>query len=81
MILTIIVPVVLGIGLVATGIILEKRDFNNGFCPHCNQRLKFFDTDSQGGRGYCCPGCNYITWVSYKSVDREYIRYYDKFQK
>ena len=70
MTLAIIVPVVLGIGLAVTGVLLEKRDFNNGFCPHCKQRLKFFDTDSQGGRGYCCRDCNYVTWVSWLSVDK-----------
>ena len=31
-----------------------------------------FDTDSQGGRGYCCE-CGYYTWVSYKCVDKNFL--------
>lgn len=35
-------------------------------------KLKYFDTDSQGGRGYCCDKCKYFTWVSYYFVDKIY---------
>ena len=48
---------------------LEKRDYNEGVCPICNGKLYNFDTDSQGGRGYKCDHCDYITWVSY-NVDK-----------
>lgn len=54
------------------GIYLEKRDFNNGICPHCKSKLRYFNSDSQGGRGYICNNCNYTTWVSYKVVDKNY---------
>ena len=56
---------------VLLGIMLEKNNFNNGVCPHCNKKLKNFDTDSQGGRGYKCE-CGYHTWVSYKCVDKNF---------
>jgi len=37
----------------------EKELFNNGNCKICGQKLKHFDTDSQGGRGYACPSMHY----------------------
>lgn len=62
--------------LVITGILigmyLEYKEFNNGICPKCGKRLKHFDTDSQGGRGYCCCDCHYFTWVSYDCVDKKF---------
>ena len=54
------------------GIYAEKHNFNNGYCPRCGGKLKYFDTDSQGGRGYCCDKCKYFTWVSYYFVDKIY---------
>lgn len=57
---------------VAIGISLEEHYYNNGICRHCGKPLRYFDTDSQGGRGYCCDDCGYHTWVSYKTVDKNY---------
>lgn len=54
------------------GIKVERKEFNNGICPKCGKRLKHFDTDSQGGRGYCCYDCHYFTWVSYDCVDKKF---------
>lgn len=52
---------------------MEKhKEFNNGVCPKCGKQLKHFDTDSQGGRGYCCNDCHYFTWVSYDCVDKNF---------
>lgn len=50
----------------------EKKDFNNGICPKCGNKLYHFDTDSQGGRGYCCHKCPYFTWISWNCVDKNY---------
>lgn len=50
---------------------LEKKDFNKGICPKCNNKLKHFDSDSDGNRGYTCPNCDYTTWCSY-NVDKNY---------
>ncbi|MCK5607746.1 hypothetical protein KAR91_38040 [Candidatus Pacearchaeota archaeon] len=48
---------------------LEKKAYNNGVCPYCNTDFKYFDTDSQGGRGYRCKtGCT-TTWVSWPWID------------
>ena len=47
----------------------EKKAYNNGICPNCGNKLEYFDTDSQDGRGYMCPSCKYTTWCSY-SVDK-----------
>lgn len=64
--------VVIGMMVIpVVGIIMERKDFNNGICPECSKQLKFFDTDSQGGRGYCCHHCGYYTWVSYGIVDKQ----------
>ena len=43
----------------------EKLNWNNGLCPRCFQKWKIFDTDSQGGRGYTCKGCDKTIWISY----------------
>ena len=63
----------LTVSVIATiGIHNEKRDYNEGNCPHCrdiSRRLKLFSMDSQGGRGYICPHCKYTTWISYSCVD------------
>lgn len=70
--IVIVVWLILAVGIPLIGISLEKKAFNNGFCPECGSRLEYFDTDSQGGRGYCCRKCNYHTWVSYDTVDKKY---------
>lgn len=49
--------------------IREKRNFNNGKCVCCGERLELFDTDSQGGRGYKCTKCGRYLWISYR-VDK-----------
>lgn len=70
-----VILLILIVGLIvgtSIGIILEKKSFNNGICPHCNEKLRNFDTDSQGGRGYKCD-CGYQTWVSYKCVDKDFL--------
>lgn len=70
-----IVAVVLFIGIgISYAIIREKREFNNGICPICGQKLEYFDNDSQGGRGYRCPSIKhkYYTWVSYSFIDKNF---------
>lgn len=47
----------------------EIRKWNKGKCRDCGGRWKQFSTDSQGGRGYKCPGCSRHIWISYK-VDK-----------
>ena len=44
---------------------LEKKDYNNGVCRNCGIKLKQFDVDSQGGRGYICERCGHTVWVSW----------------
>ena len=52
---------------------IEKISFNNGKCLICGTKLRHFDTDSHGGRGYICDRCHYNTRVSYHSVDKEFL--------
>lgn len=59
--------------LMYIGSSLEAKDFNGGVCRHCGKKLRYFDTDSRGGRGYICDSCGYVTWVSYNRVDKNYI--------
>jgi endogenous inhibitor of DNA gyrase (YacG/DUF329 family) len=74
-----IIPCIIGILVLlffASGIIWamnqEYKEYNNGICPKCGKPLKWFDTDSHGGRGYCCNECRYYVWVSYDWIDKEY---------
>lgn len=43
----------------------EKREWNNGISKNSGKPWKFFDYDSQGGRGYEDGKGNCI-WISYK---------------
>lgn len=71
MIFILVLIIILILGITCT-IYVERKNFNNGMCPKCGKQLRFFDIDSQGGRGYCCNDCNYYTWVSYDCVDKNY---------
>lgn len=70
--------IIIGVILIAfivfwvLAVYFEKKSFNNGICPYCNTKLNCFDMDSQGGRGYTCKRCDYTTWVSYPSVDKDF---------
>jgi hypothetical protein len=57
-------------GLVHWAYNQEKREWNDGKCL-CGERWQYFDTDSQGGRGYKCVKCKNDVWISYR-VDKEY---------
>lgn len=73
--ITVIILILIALFIIAIpifGIRCEKKDFNNGFCPKCGNKLYHFDTDSQGGRGYCCHKCPYFTWISWNCVDKKY---------
>ena len=61
-----IVFVILGI----IGIIDECNSWNRGVCKITGKQWKRFDTDSQGGRGYC-DGIGNYTWISYPLIDRQ----------
>lgn len=72
-IILILIGATLLIILSLVGAMLEKKDFNNGVCLYCNNKLRNFDTDSQGSRGYKCD-CGYHTWVSYKYIDKNFVK-------
>ena len=58
--------------LTTVGVIGESLAFNKGKCKCCNKKLRHFDNDSQGGRGYICDNCNSTIWISYHCVDRKF---------
>lgn len=49
----------------------ERKDFNNGICRKCGSKLRHFDNDSSGARGYTCDKCYNKVWVSY-SIDKNF---------
>ena len=55
------------------GYILEYRRYNGGICPKCGHALRYFDTASDGSRGYICDECGYDAWVSY-DLDKDRIK-------
>ena len=55
---------------ILVSIYLDKRDWNNGYCPRCNTKWRCFDMDSQGGRMYKCDNCGKHCDISW-NVDKE----------
>ena len=51
------------------GSISERRKYNNGICKETGKPWEYFDTDSQGGRGYKSE--NYTIWISYPGIDNK----------
>jgi hypothetical protein len=49
---------------------IEFKRWNHGKCPICNMHWKYFDTDSQGGRGYKCS-CKRVIWISWPFLDKK----------
>ena len=69
-----IIPIIISV-LGASGIIWgyfsEKASWNNGICTETGEPWVYFDTDSQGGRGYK-SGDYCTTWISYPGIDHNY---------
>ena len=57
------------LGLTFIGYRMEKKSYNGGNCPDCKASWRYYDTDSQGGRGYTCDTCPRGVWVSYPGID------------
>lgn len=48
----------------------EKKIWNKGICRECNSEWEYFDTDSQGGRGYKCQCDKFHTiWIGWFKAD------------
>ena len=63
--------------IIVTGIIVlgtcygfysEKVNWNGGVCRESGQCWEYFDSDSQGGKGYK-DGMGNTHWVSYPGID------------
>ena len=49
----------------------EKKEWNGGFCTECpGSKVVYFDSTSQGCRGYRCDECQRRIWISYPGVDK-----------
>jgi len=48
---------------ICIGIQLDRTSWNGGICKQNGESWEYFDTDSQGGRGY--KARNYHTWISW----------------
>ncbi len=53
--------IILGIILFVISYFLRRKLWNNGKCSKCGKKWVYFDTDSQGGKGYT-DGKHYI-WI------------------
>jgi len=62
---------VLMISLTIIGNIMERKLWNKGKCPDCNKKWRYFDTDSQGGKGYTCDKCDRTIWISWPFIDKK----------
>lgn len=60
------IVIMLVIGL--WGSMLERKQYNNGICKQTGKPWKYFDTDSQGGRGYTSGP--YTVWISWPGIDK-----------
>ena len=52
------------------GLCIEAYNWNKGKCRICGNKLRIFDYDSTGARGYECEHCYHKVWISYNYVDR-----------
>lgn len=52
------------------GYTLDKRDWNNGICKESGKPWEYFDSASDGSRGYK-DGTGNFTWISY-NLDKDY---------
>lgn len=43
----------------------EIKQFNDGYCQKCGNKLRHFDNDSTGAEGWCCDNCNSVMWLSW----------------
>jgi hypothetical protein len=50
------------------GYLRERKEWNGGVCKENGQQWKYFDTDSQGGRGY--KAGDYCCWISWPRIDK-----------
>lgn len=65
--LILILVLIMILGCLA-GYLGEKKAYHGGRCPKCWGVLRYFDTDSQGGRGYTCENRDYYIWVSWPGI-------------
>ena len=71
-VLIVIISIIIGVFCICSYIV-EKRDFNNGICKVCGNKLHYFDMDSSGARGYMCENCmEHWCWISWKKIDKNY---------
>lgn len=50
------------------GSVSERREWNGGICKRNGIPWQYFDTDSQGGRGYKAGDC--AIWISWPGIDK-----------
>ena len=60
----VVVLLIILIFAISIGFIIDKIEWNKGKCK-CGSDWKYFDTDSQGGRGYQCKNCGKFIWLLY----------------
>ena len=68
LLICIIVPVI--------GMHIEAHYFNKGKCKRCGHDLSISGYDTYGNRNYTCNKCGYSIWVSYDTVDKDWIQHH-----
>lgn len=63
----ILIFILLAFSLAPIGWLLDKYTWNKGICRENGQPWIYFDTDSQGGRGY--KSGKYVCWISWPFID------------
>jgi len=66
--LFVLVPIFVLVGIIAASWRSDIRNWNGGTCLYNGKKWEYFDTDSQGGRGYRAG--DYTIWISWPCVDK-----------
>lgn len=50
---------------------MDDQKWNNGHCPRCGRKWRFYMKNPDGKRGYTCDHCGNSIWVS-SNIDAYY---------
>lgn len=71
MLLIILLPMWVGVMLMALWYYLKEIYENNGVCPHCNTPLILYNSISSHQRRYYCECCGYEIWITQRKIDKK----------
>ena len=65
MIIAVMAFITVWLGAIPVFILQDKKAWNKGICRKCGGMLYHADTDSQGGKLWCCEQCHRMFWTSW----------------